>query len=144
MFPRRFLIAGVVALVILGLIVSGITASVQRNAWMQGYLMGRLESGSTSGGSNAAPLAPYLYGYRAPYGGGGGFGWLGVILVVFLLFAGLRVLRCAVGYAGGGPGGRRYGPGQRHGHRPPWWGWDEPAPDRPDEDAPSPGPGGQA
>ena len=59
MFPRRILIVGLVALVILGLVLSG-NAAQQREAWTQGFLVGRLSAGSSGSGS-AAPLPPEVY-----------------------------------------------------------------------------------
>jgi hypothetical protein len=146
MFPRRILIAGLVALVILGLVVSG-NAAQQREAWTQGFLVGRLSAGSSGSGS-AAPLPPEVYpglagGYGAygygGYGAGPHFGGFGFLLLIglgllFFMFAG-RFLRHNAWRHHGGWGPYGGGPSQgdpakseaEQGEKPwgahgPWWG----------------------
>jgi hypothetical protein len=141
MFPRRFLIVGVAAIVILGLVLTG-SAAHQRDAWTQGYLVGRLSAGGSGSGA-AAPLPPEVYpglgggyGYGAyggygGYGGGPHFGGFGVLLLIglgFLFFmgAGRFFRRCA----GGGWG--------HHGHwQGPYGG--NPAEGSPEQGGPSAG-----
>ncbi len=119
MFPRRLVIGVVVGLLVLGLLMTGIS-SMQRDAWMQGYLLGRLSTGSDGG--TTGQLLPYLYpGYGGPHFGG--FGFIFFLGLLFLLFVGLRhFFRYQAWHQQGGPEG---GPWGRRGHRPPWWDWDE-------------------
>jgi hypothetical protein len=159
MFPKRFLIIGAVALLILGLFV---LPSVQRDAWMQGYLAGQLAS---QDGGKAAPIAPYLYpgyggmGYGPHFGGFGAL--LGFLFLLFLIFGLGRFFmhwawrnyrdyegRPGSDQSGEPPAGAAYGRHwRRHG---PWWDWDEPlrpehpAPERPGPERPAEGeqPGG--
>ena len=128
MFPRRFLIAGAVALVILGLVLSG-NAAQQRDAWTQGFLVGRLSAGTSDSGS-AAPLPPQVYpGMGGGYGPYGGYGWggyggahfggFGLLLLiglgfVFFMVAGRIFRRCA----GGGWGHHGYWRGPYGGNPP--------------------------
>ena len=55
MFPRRFLVVALVALLALGLF-TAINSTLQRDAWLQGYTLGRLSAGTQGG--NVAPLPP--------------------------------------------------------------------------------------
>jgi hypothetical protein len=118
MVPGRWLIVGAAVLLVLGLVFAG-GAAAQRDAWMQGYMMGRLATGN-DGGANAA-LLPYMYpGYGGPHFGGSGiFILLGLL---FLGFVALRHLRFSAWREGGGPG-------HWHGRRSPWWD-EERAPNR--------------
>lgn len=150
MFPRRFVVVAAIALLILGLIMAGGAAAAQRQAWMQGYMLGRMSTG-TDGANSLAPVLPYMVpgygGYAGPHFGG--FGLLLGIGALFLLFGFLRFVGC-MAWRHGGPWGRRgmwggYPPdqpgqpgpqerseayaGRRQWHRAPWWAW---------EDAPGP------
>jgi hypothetical protein len=149
MFHRRPLFGLIVLLVIFGLILAG-GAAAQRNAWMQGYMMGRLSSGTDGAGANTLPPFAYGGGYGWGYGGphfGGFLGFLVVVGILFLVFGGMRRFHMMHGpwrqgmwqqgadqpddperqqaaQAGGPEGGPWGGPWARHGrgHRPPWWG----------------------
>ena len=80
MFGRHFLGKALVGLLVIVLLVSGVSA-MQRDAWTQGYVMGRAASGGD--GSALAPLLSYGYGgYAQPH-----FGGVGVILGIGLLVA---------------------------------------------------------
>ncbi len=71
MVRGRFLLAGVLALVVLGLIF-GAVSNGQRDAWTQGYLVGRLTA--VEGADALAPaLLPQVYGYPQQGPGFGGF-----------------------------------------------------------------------
>ncbi len=88
MFYKRWIVIGLAALLLFGL-VSAISGAGQREAWMEGYIAGRLSTGSDGG----AALAPYMMP-GSPFGphyGGFGFGpglFLGLAFLalgVFLL-----------------------------------------------------------
>ncbi|HYN88557.1 MAG TPA: hypothetical protein VER55_08495 [Ardenticatenaceae bacterium] len=121
MFPRRLVVGALALLLLFGLLI-GASGAAQRDAWMQGYMVGRLSAGGE--GDAAAPLAPYFYGggYRGPH-----FGGLGLIFVLGLLFflfgAVGKFFRCWGWRHSGGPGG---GPWGRHGYGPPGWGRQQP------------------
>ena len=145
MFPRRFVMVAVVGLVVFALL-GAWSGSVQRDAWLQGYLVGQAAGGE---GAKAAPLAPFLYGGYGPFGGprfgSNPFGFLFPLLFFGLVIFGLSRLGRFMAWqrwaAQGGPGGPQgpQGPGSegqapqfgqpygpwgwhgRHGHRPPWW-----------------------
>jgi hypothetical protein len=88
MFYKRWIVIGLAALLLFG-VVSAIGGAGQREAWMEGYIAGRLSTGSDGG----AALAPYMMpgGPFGPHYGGFGFGpglFLGLgflALGVFLL-----------------------------------------------------------
>jgi hypothetical protein len=88
MYGKRFLMKALVGLLVIALLIGG-ASSLQRNAWMQGYLMGQLSSGSGSNGSAALPYMAYgLQGYGGPGVGGGltillGLGLLALLFVGF-------------------------------------------------------------
>ncbi|MFN8484534.1 MAG: hypothetical protein U0768_15960 [Anaerolineae bacterium] len=114
MFPRRFIGMAIGALLLFGLLFV-VAPNMQRDAWMQGYLMGQLAGGKDAGA--AALLAPYMMHSGGP-GFGGGFGFLLLIPLGFLFFVGvgkfMRYRAWQHGYGHGGPGGwHRHGP-------PPW------------------------
>jgi hypothetical protein len=104
---------------LLGLIFAGSAATAQRQAWMQGYMMGQMAGGT--GSQQAAPILPYLYGGQAgPWSGGFGSGSpLLLIGGILLLFIGLRFLFDGPGRRHGGsqPGGTEWAHAWR---RPPW------------------------
>lgn len=125
-----------VGLVVIGVLM-GVGSSVQRNAWMQGYMMGRLAATSSDSGAQL-PLPPF-YGYPGGYYGPaptGGFGWLfAIVLIVILFFVAKRAAMHAWRRHWGAEGGPQGGPHDsadrdewvRRMHRmPPWWrGWSE-------------------
>ena len=78
MFGRHGLAKVLVGLIVIALIV-GALSSGQRNAWTQGYLMGRAGAGLESG----AGVPGWPYGY--PQYGGLSFGGLGPLLILALL-----------------------------------------------------------
>jgi hypothetical protein len=86
MVGKRFLIKALVGLLVIALLIGG-ASSLQRNAWMQGYMMGQL--GASGGGSAAIPYMAYgLQGYGGPGLGGGlaillGLGLLALLFVGF-------------------------------------------------------------
>ena len=83
MFYKRWIVIAVAALLVFG-VVSAISGAGQREAWMQGYMAGRLSTGSDGG----AALAPYLMP-GSPLGPRyGGFG-AGPGLFIGLAFLGL-------------------------------------------------------
>jgi hypothetical protein len=70
MFGRRWIGLALVALLII-VVISTLGGHAQQNAWMQGYMAGRLSAGS----DGAAALAPYMMpGGMFGYGGGTGPG----------------------------------------------------------------------
>ena len=67
MYGKRFLMKALVGLLVIALLIGG-ASSLQRNAWMQGYMMGQLGAGGD--GKAVIPYMAYgLQGY-----GGPGFG----------------------------------------------------------------------
>lgn len=112
MFGRGFLMKALVGLLVLVLLVSGVSA-MQRNAWTQGYMMGRLATGSDGGA--VAPVMPYGYpGYAGP--SFGGYGLILGIGLLALLFLGVgRAFRHRAWAMHGGPDGD-----PRGGHDPQW------------------------
>jgi len=139
---RRYGLAAVVALLLLGLIFAFGADSARQQAWMQGYMMGQMAA--DGGSQNLAPVMPYL-----AYGGGrmgGGFG-----SPLLLIGGGLMVL-LGLKLIFGGPGHRHGWPkpgettepsGVPHGwhHCPPWWGQQ---PQAPSGETPESQPEGQA
>ena len=128
MFRGRFLGLVLAALLVFGLLIGGASA-IQRDAWTQGYMMGRLSTG-TDGGS-AVPMMPYAY--PGIYGGAGHFGGgLGLIFGIGLLFLLVLVVGRLFGPRAwamhGGRGcppwpyleGQADGSPSRHWHRGPW------------------------
>jgi hypothetical protein len=85
MYGKRFLMKALVGLLVIALLIGG-ASSLQRNAWMQGYMMGQL-----SAGSDGKAVIPYMaYGTQG-YGGpglGGGLAILFGIGLLALLFVG--------------------------------------------------------
>src|SRR3954463_13839022 len=68
--PReRIALIGLAALVVVGLIFAGVSSRIsagQRDAWVQGYTMGRLTAAAGAEGA-AAPIVPNAAVYAAPY-----------------------------------------------------------------------------
>lgn len=93
MSRRRLILAGVVAAVVLALIF-GAVSNGQRDAWTQGYLVGRLAAVEGTDTLAAVGLLPYAYGYPQRGPGFGGFLFL-LLGIGALFFVGGRVLRMA-------------------------------------------------
>ena len=135
MFRGRWLMMVLVGLLIFA-VVGGIGSAMQRNAWNEGFMMGRLASGGQDGAP--APIQPYTYGYGYPdrgFGGGSFFGGLGFLLglgLLFFLVSGFfRMWRwrawATQWESGAAPGGPWRGPGHEawhhfHGSRRGCWG----------------------
>ena len=111
MVGKRFLMKALVGLLVIALLIGG-ASSLQRNAWMQGYMMGQLGAGADGG--TALPYMAYgLQGYGGP-GLGGGLAILFGIGLLALLLRGFRpgLPRPALGHAGRRPGGGPQGGGR--------------------------------
>lgn len=142
MDPRRFLIGGVVALLVLFGIFGAVNSSAKQDAYMQGYLMGRL---SASGEGATGPVAPFMvpgYGYPGGFGGprfgGNPFGFIFPLLFFGLVLFGLsRLFRFAAWRRWGGP--RGYGPGGPWGGPHGWHGQPQPPAGGGGEGQPQPG-----
>ena len=94
MVRGRFILAGVLALVVLALIF-GAVSNGQRDAWTQGYLVGRLTAVEGEGALAPAGLLPYAaYGFSQRGPGFGGFLFL-LLGIGALLFIGGRFVRMA-------------------------------------------------
>jgi hypothetical protein len=150
--PReRIVLMGLAALLVFGLIFGAIANGVsagQRDAWMEGYTMGRLTAAAGVDGA-LAPMAPYAgygAGYTATRGHGPGFGGFLFMLLgagALFFFISRLVMRerwrtwaAMQGAPGaampGGPAGLHQGPPWTHGPRGcgPWgnpWGspWEQ-------------------
>lgn len=70
MFGRRWIGFALAALLVI-VVISAVGGSAQRNAWMQGYMAGRLSAGTDGG---AAALTPYMMPGSPFMPGYGGFG----------------------------------------------------------------------
>jgi hypothetical protein len=85
MYGKRFLMKALVGLLVIALLI-GVASSMQRNAWMQGYMMGQL-----SAGGDGKAVIPYMaYGLQGSGGPGLG-GGLAILLglgLLALLFVG--------------------------------------------------------
>ena len=86
MVGKRFLMKALVGLLVIALLIGG-ASSLQRNAWMQGYMMGQLGAG-TDGGAAIPYMAYGLQSYGGPGLGGGlaillGFGLLALLFIGF-------------------------------------------------------------
>jgi hypothetical protein len=85
MVGKHFLMKALGGLLVIALLIGG-ASSLQRNAWMQGYMMGQLGAGADGGA--AIPYMAYgLQGYGGPGLGGGPAILLGIGLLA-LLFVG--------------------------------------------------------
>ena len=94
MVRGRFLLIGIAAVVVLALIF-GAVSNNQRDAWTQGYLIGRLTA--VEGDAALAPvgaIAPYAYAYPQRGPGFGGFLFL-LLGIGGVLFIGSRFARMA-------------------------------------------------
>ena len=85
MIYKRWIVVALAALLVIG-VVSAVSGAGQREAWMQGYMAGRLSTGT----DGTAALAPYMMpgGPLGPhYGGFGGglFIGLGLLALGFFL-----------------------------------------------------------
>jgi hypothetical protein len=132
MFGKHFLVKALVGLLVIALLVGGVSAS-QRDAWTQGYMVGRLSAGSDGGA--LTPLMPYGYGgYAGPqFGGFGVILGLGLLVLVLVGVGGAVMHRTWAMH--GGPQGRDEQTWQRMAqahaervahhwrHGPPWC-WD--------------------
>jgi len=81
---KHFLGKALVGLLVIVLLASGVSA-MQRDAWTQGYVMGR--AASSGDGGALAPLLPYGYGgYAGPrFGGFGTILGIGLLVALFLV-----------------------------------------------------------
>lgn len=125
MFPRRFMGIVIAGLIALGVFMS-VSANAQRDAWMQGYLLGRVSGGGSD--AAASTLLPLIYGGHlggSPFGGFGPFLFIG--LAALAVFGVSRAMRAAAWRHHGGAWGQ---PGQL----PPWWSQEQQTP--PSDDAP--------
>lgn len=90
----RLIIAGAISLVVLVLLF-GAVANGQRDAWTQGYLVGRLTAAEGAGALAPAGLLPYAtYGFPQRGPGFGGFFFL-LLGVGAAFFIGSRFARMA-------------------------------------------------
>lgn len=118
MDQKRILWIVLVGLLLCGLIF-GMSGAVQRNAWMEGYTIGRLSAASGLDGAPAAvaPIAPYAYpgyGHHGPGFGGFLFLFFGAGLVFFFVTRLGRMAHWHAWAMHGGPQGEwKQGP-------PPW------------------------
>jgi hypothetical protein len=103
MVGKRFLMKALVGLLVIALLIGG-ASSLQRNAWMQGYMLGQLGAGSDGGA--AIPYMAYgLQGYGGPGLGGGLAILLGVGLLALLFMGFGRVFLGRPWAMQGGPQG---------------------------------------
>jgi len=127
---KRFLMVALAALIVVGLLIAGGSA-IQRSAWSQGYMMGRLSASGDDGG--VVPYAPYGYPGRhvGPSSFLCGVGPLFTVGLLFLLLVGAgKIFHFRAWKEAGGPLGEGWAKHwhQRHGHMPPWcWGQEEPS-----------------
>ena len=103
MVGKHFLMKALGGLLVIALLIGG-ASSLQRNAWMQGYMMGQL--GASGGGSAAIPYMAYgLQGYGGPHLGGGLAILLGIGLLALLFMGFGRVFHGRPWAMQGGPQG---------------------------------------
>ena len=103
MYGKRFLMKALVGLLVIALLVGG-ASSLQRSAWMQGYMMGQLGAGGD--GDAAIPYMAYgLQGYGGPHLGGGLVILLGIGLLALLFMGFGRVFLGRPWAMQGGPQG---------------------------------------
>ncbi len=139
MFPRRFMGVVVAGFIALGVFMM-VNANAQRDAWMQGYLLGRVSGGGSD--AAASTLLPLVYGGYLGQGGPGGFApFLFIGLAALAIFGVSRAMRAQAWRHHGGAWGQpgqlppwakpEQTPGSEDasraqtppwGHRPPWWG----------------------
>jgi hypothetical protein len=98
MFYKRWIVIALAALLVFG-VVSAISGARQREAWMQGYMAGRLSTGSDDG----AALAPYMMpgSPLGPRYGGYGAGPGLFLGLAFLAFGALLIGRRLYGGGSG-------------------------------------------
>ena len=123
MYPRRFPMLIVTALIVIGLLMLG-GSMIQRSAWTQGYMIGQMAAKGADGA-----IAPYL-AYGNGFGGSpfaGGFGCLlplGLLVLAFFAIGGFfrhRAWHGAEGPQGGPPESWNWRWHQRHQGGPPPW-----------------------
>jgi hypothetical protein len=107
MVGKRFLMKALVGLLVIAHLIGG-ASSLQRNAWMQGYMMGQL--GASGDGKAVIPYMAYgLQGYGGPGLGGGLAIFLGVGVLALLFIGFSRVFHgrpwATPGSPQGGPQG---------------------------------------
>lgn len=122
MYPRRFPMLLITALIVIGLLMLG-GSMIQRSAWTQGYMMGQMAAKGADGA-----IAPYL-AYGPGFGGGpwlGGFGCLlplGLLALAFFVVGGFfrhRAWHGAGGPQGGPPEAWNWRWQHHHQGPPPW------------------------
>lgn len=116
MFRGRWLMMVLVGLLIFAA-VGGVGSAMQRSAWNEGYMMGRLAIGGQGGAP--APIQPYAYYPPHSFGGGlfSGLGFLlGLGVLFFLVSSFFRMWRWRAWAMQGGPGAMPGGPWRRPGH----------------------------
>jgi len=125
MSNKRFLVVGVVALIVVGLLFMAGSA-VYRSGWSQGHMMGRLTAGGDDGAG--VPYVPYGPGYSGRGLGVSvcGAGPLLIAGLLLLLFFGIRFSSFRAWKMAGGPEGEHWAEHWRrhHRHHVPfgWWG----------------------
>jgi hypothetical protein len=147
MSNRRFWLASLSGLIIIGLLILGGYA-LYTTAWSQGYALGQLAAGRE--GQAVAPYMPFGFGFPGP------LLTLLLLLVLFVVIGKfLRLLIWAIvggpWMMAGGPWNMANGPkGQHwayhwhrhHGPMPPWWqGWEKPSEEQTQEAEPDTGVG---
>jgi hypothetical protein len=144
MFNRRFFVAPLIGLIIIGLLILGGYA-LYNTGWSQGYTLGQLAAGHE--GQAVAPYMPFGFGFPGP---------LLTILLLLLLFVVISKLFHLLIWTmiggrwmmAGGPWHMADGPQGRHWHRhhgpmPPWWqDWEKPSEEQSGEAEPDTGAGG--
>jgi hypothetical protein len=124
---ERLIWIGLAAVLVLGLIFGAVSAG-QRDAWLEGYTMGRLAASSGDGAAVVtAPYLPYAYGAGQRGPGFGGFLFLlvggGLLFFFVTRFARMAQWRAWMaqgepGVSGGQGGAPATGPGWQG--PPPW------------------------
>lgn len=117
---QRIFGIAVVAVIALGILLA-VGGGMQRDAWMEGYTIGRLTAAAGVDGAlaPAAPYMPYAYPQRGPGFGGFFFLLLGGAALFFIFTRFLHMARWrAWAMQGGAPGAQ----GEWHGGPPPWMG----------------------
>jgi hypothetical protein len=141
MSKTRFWVVPLAALIIFGLMILGGFA-IHQISWSQGYRMGQLAAGSESGA--VVPYVPYGFGRS------GLFITIGLILLLLIVMG--KFFRFWAWKTVGGPWVMTHGPWMmagrakdadwaRHWHRfhgpvPPWWGWEKPSEEKPEQAGP--------
>ena len=103
MYGKHYLMKALMGLLVIALLIGG-ASSLQRNAWMQGYMMGQLGAGADGGA--AIPYMAYgLQGYGGPGLGGGPAILIGIGLLALLFVGFSRVFLGRPWAMQGGPQG---------------------------------------